>query len=520
MQLKILGGMSLLFLFPIGLYAFNFSDLKDLIEKNHITKIDELIPHLPQNYKENYVVMFDSRSPQTATPEKPRIILHGNGALAGHETSELILAFDQTGNDVEVMHLEPPDKTITLQKITFDPSGAPKFFEKNPSECLRCHSDPPRPIWERPPLWPGSQESIKFLPDHQKQRELSERIRHAFQAEPRLQALDKRMISNSNRILGGTYGLFRLTTWFHALEIAKLILPRFNFLRFALVGSYRCESGVDFLNFLPERYRDQKLKKNLILKSFKEFKAENIRTLEAAQSAFVKAGLSQSDLSQLVNLSREPLVDSMNASYKHFILNLSILEHLFGFPAAFFSSSLGFNLGGVENSSVFSGLLKAFLEYNPHDSQLLHTQDLIEKNPLNPQIMCSQLQRWSQQEIQKEVSRKLNHHLAEDHREEGSTHCENPISIADQMNATFSHLQQGLNQRQQRKCHFPKAFENCKSCHSEYQNEESLLKFLHAKPTYWRNILKKIKNGKMPPDKRLSDEEIQEVESFFLGTTK
>ena len=91
----------LLFFYGIPGHAFLYEDLVDLIRNKFISTIDQVLPHLPAEFLENYTLAYDSRSLHESSPDFPRVILFGNNA-------KLILTFngspDQRGyQNLEIM---------------------------------------------------------------------------------------------------------------------------------------------------------------------------------------------------------------------------------------------------------------------------------------------------------------------------------------------------------------------------------------------------------------------------------
>jgi cytochrome c553 len=138
---------------------FKYSDLERLIRTERIRSIDTLLSKLPNDLLSRYVLMKSSRSLQEASATNPRAILFGNDA-------RLILSFngsaEQMGyNKLEVIQFHDATRSFELREIEFPetnggPLGEAKFSQANPSSCLRCHGNDPRPNWEPYARWPGA----------------------------------------------------------------------------------------------------------------------------------------------------------------------------------------------------------------------------------------------------------------------------------------------------------------------------------------------------------------------------
>jgi hypothetical protein len=140
---------------------YSFSQLKTLIETENIRSPEKLIEKLPVSLRENYTLMRESKSLQSASVVNPRVILFGY-------TADFVLTFngapdnrkeDRGGYDsIETMEFSRASRSFVFREINFDPSrqSAPTFSEPNPDKCLRCHSEAAQPIWASYKLWPGA----------------------------------------------------------------------------------------------------------------------------------------------------------------------------------------------------------------------------------------------------------------------------------------------------------------------------------------------------------------------------
>ena len=134
--------------------------VENFIRSNHIQSVEAFLPLLPDSYLSHYALVFNSRSLQSSTFANPRVLMYGNNA-------KLIMSFngspDEKGYDaLELFEFNELNKSFQLEEIQFPPqgdgsaNGAVIFSQKNPERCLHCHSSNPHPLWDAPPLWPGS----------------------------------------------------------------------------------------------------------------------------------------------------------------------------------------------------------------------------------------------------------------------------------------------------------------------------------------------------------------------------
>ena len=252
--------------------ALTFSSLKNLIEEKKVESIENLLPLLPEGFRSHYVLMFQSRSLQSATYQNPRAILYGDDA-------SFILSFngDETekGYDaLETMEFNPEKKEFYYHEITFSRNSKEhskvSFSETNPERCLRCHGDPARPNWDTYPLWPGAYgekyhsalsepeqkgilDFLKRQPEHPRYRYL----RHAeIYSDPETfnpsheNKYNGRQKISPNESLSRLLGLMNFKKILHQLSATS----QFHSYQYALLGALDGDCGA-IENFIPEKMR-------------------------------------------------------------------------------------------------------------------------------------------------------------------------------------------------------------------------------------------------------------------------
>src|SRR5258706_3124431 len=134
-----------------------FDALRNMIAAHDVRSVEELLPLLAPALRSRYVLVFDSRSVQEASPSNPRVLLFGNDA-------RFTVSFNGDAGQrgfgaVETMEFSDVTATFTLREIRFPDlahgPGAVEFSESNPARCTVCHGTPARPVWDTFPLWPG-----------------------------------------------------------------------------------------------------------------------------------------------------------------------------------------------------------------------------------------------------------------------------------------------------------------------------------------------------------------------------
>lgn len=250
--------------------SLTYSLLRQIVERctvlGRIRSLDDLIPILPAEYRSNFTLAYQSRSPEAPSVDAlhPRIVLFGRGA-------RLVLAF--TGDPAR-----PSYQTMQVLEFSDDGSFHPHEidFEQtqvnsnetnlsqvqprtphivdNPQSCARCHGNDSHPIWDAYDLWPGFYGSVDDhiaadSPEGQNYRQ----FRNGPGATGRYAALiypSGSTVSPYGEGLGPSLGFapnLRLTKLFmqlNARRVARIIrsAPRYRNLRARLAsGSLGCQ---------------------------------------------------------------------------------------------------------------------------------------------------------------------------------------------------------------------------------------------------------------------------------------
>ena len=134
-------------IFSLEASALRFGDIKRLIRNNDIRSVDELVEALPQDFLDHYVVLHHTQgSPQSAQPGLPRIIAFGADA-------KFILAFNgkEPGyHSIDIMELREDTSNYEFRQILFARDRRRISLEHNKprQDCLSCHGDSGRAIWD------------------------------------------------------------------------------------------------------------------------------------------------------------------------------------------------------------------------------------------------------------------------------------------------------------------------------------------------------------------------------------
>lgn len=218
----------------------NFDIVKNLIETNGASSVEEFIPLLPESFRRSFVMMKKSRSEQLATPLQPRVIFFG-------ETAQSLIAIggcvrkSTLANTVEMIDFN--EKTARFEFHSIDFNGQrPSYSQLNPQTCFKCHQGSPgelRPNWDQYETWTGawgedddhlSKSDRVLLTKFLSTRMQSERYRHLlFQTDSRFAPFSEeqapKWAHNHER---PNFRLTMLLARWNSKKIARMILERPN----------------------------------------------------------------------------------------------------------------------------------------------------------------------------------------------------------------------------------------------------------------------------------------------------
>lgn len=144
----------LIIFFQVNAFAdYDWQWLNQLIDSKRITTIENLLAELPSSMREDYVLMYESRSLQKADYQNPRVILHWDSARR-------ILTFNggpeyKGGNSVEMIQFNEAERKFEFHSLAFAEGKAP-VRDQNIQVCSKCHREDSRPNWENYSFWPGA----------------------------------------------------------------------------------------------------------------------------------------------------------------------------------------------------------------------------------------------------------------------------------------------------------------------------------------------------------------------------
>lgn len=163
-------------------WGYSFAELVSDLEKKRPNSVESFLKALPEPLLSNYLIMYQSRSLQQASPENPRVILFTPRA-------DVAISFNghpsQRGYEkIEMMHFDYKTNRFLFREVSFDPKVGYRISSPNPALCLRCHQSPdrkdinPRPNWEPYSIWPGTIGSVDGRLDDRLIDSHSSELRH------------------------------------------------------------------------------------------------------------------------------------------------------------------------------------------------------------------------------------------------------------------------------------------------------------------------------------------------------
>lgn len=254
-----------LYILSSQIFALSFNEVQELIEKNNsdansendIKTVEDFIKVLPEDYKNNFALMIQSKSLQTSNAKNPRVIMYGLNRRTIY-TFNSEMAYNG-GNAIELMDtVKDGDKTVfQFREMAFN-EGKVSFSEPNPAKCIKCHTHNTldeqymRPNWQPFFRWQGalgSNDDVLGLPSEDGQKELQayREMQKSFPTKKRYRFLN---INNfvqdfGNATLTG-HANSALTSVLTQLNYERIVTrlmstSYYPYFKYALYGANSCE---------------------------------------------------------------------------------------------------------------------------------------------------------------------------------------------------------------------------------------------------------------------------------------
>lgn len=126
--------------------------LEKFLISNNIQTIEEFLAKLNTNIRSQYVLMNKSLSLQSASYQKPRVIMYS-------DTAQMLMSFnsdnnEKNGDKIEIILYDKSKAKFEAHEIAFHNNEF--VINKNPKSCNSCHGQDLRPNWNSYSIWPGA----------------------------------------------------------------------------------------------------------------------------------------------------------------------------------------------------------------------------------------------------------------------------------------------------------------------------------------------------------------------------
>jgi hypothetical protein len=132
--------------------ATTIEEVESFVLGKKIGTVEQFLEALDDEQKSRYVLMYDSKSLQSATFQKPRVIMFS-------QTAEILFSFNgdgsqKNGNKIEMILFDRKNSRFRAHEIEF--TGKSAVVKKDPQICMSCHGTDLRPNWNHYNFWEGA----------------------------------------------------------------------------------------------------------------------------------------------------------------------------------------------------------------------------------------------------------------------------------------------------------------------------------------------------------------------------
>ena len=175
-------------------FPVDFGQIETLLKSGAgVDSVEGFLAQLPEASRQHSVLLFHSRSLQSATADKPRAIVFGTDGT-------FFLAFNNTPGDrkyraVEMLEFIASENRFELREIDFS-RGKGQLSAANPPVCLGCHGQDPHPLWNPYPFWEGAFEERRHEEDSPELEPLKKNFRETLPKDPRYHFLPRNRVDS------------------------------------------------------------------------------------------------------------------------------------------------------------------------------------------------------------------------------------------------------------------------------------------------------------------------------------
>lgn len=254
--------------------ALTFEEVKDIVVRNDIKTIGDLLSRLPAEYRAEFTLMMKSQSLQGAGINYPRVIMtgtdgrllmafNGDPSQKGYDSLELIQFRDDKArfDFFEIRFPEKDQNGRALNNLT-----NAEISKRNPAKCLACHSSDPRPNWEHYNKWPGAfmgnDDSDNLEPEFPPLDVYKTHMATVFPQHARYKYLEKAVEGYSKENEYGRPTQHNIFTTeriqrLNYLRVGRLLKsdPYYSAYKYLMVGMIACGDNVgNYVSYLPAHF--------------------------------------------------------------------------------------------------------------------------------------------------------------------------------------------------------------------------------------------------------------------------
>lgn len=164
--------------------ATTIEQVESFVKGRQLKSVEEFLEALDDDQKDHYVMMYDSKSLQGASFQKPRVIMFS-------KTGEILFSFNgdttqKNGNKIEMILFDENTSKFRAHEIEF--TGTSAIVRKDPAICMSCHGTDIRPNWNNYNQWEGAYGSNDARLSEREYQEL-EVFKRSHQDHPRYRHL-------------------------------------------------------------------------------------------------------------------------------------------------------------------------------------------------------------------------------------------------------------------------------------------------------------------------------------------
>lgn len=133
--------------------VLTYESLLKFLTDNNISTAEEFVERAPETWIKTRMLMHNSSSAQSSSPERPRIILQNPLST----TLVAIAGGNSINAPIELIEWDASSKKYDFYEIKVEKETRPLQVNKNPMKCLGCHAQhgEQRPNWDSYLVWPG-----------------------------------------------------------------------------------------------------------------------------------------------------------------------------------------------------------------------------------------------------------------------------------------------------------------------------------------------------------------------------